>query len=216
MNTKALSFSQADQDLFARGLAQLGCPLSDAQQSACLWFLSELHLWGRAFNMTAIQDPQQMIIRHLLDSLSAVPYLHGDRILDVGTGAGLPGIPLSIARSDCDFYLLDSNQKKQIFVGHVIKKLQLNHAQGIHRTVQAYQVTPKFSTIITRAFASLPEMIALTAHLLSEEGRFLAMMGKPPAASLSLPAGFEMEAVVPLTIPFGTGERHIVKIKRHQ
>lgn len=214
MTPASMVFSQQDRSLLAEGISQLSLMLPPAAQEKCLLFLSELQLWSRAFNMTAIREPREMIIRHVLDSLAVAEFLVGDRILDVGTGAGLPGIPLSIARPDCSFYLLDSNQKKQIFVAHVIKLLGLSNAQGIHSAVEAYQVTSKFSTIITRAFAPLTEMIASTAHLLSDEGRFLAMMGKRPESADPLPSGYEMEALVPVKIPFGTGERHIALIKK--
>lgn len=209
-----INFSQQDKAFFEKGLRALGCELSQAQQSQCLLYLQELSLWGKAFNMTTIQKPQEMIVRHLLDSLSVLPYLFGERIIDVGTGAGLPGIPLSIAKDNATFFLLDSNQKKQVFLSHVIKLLQLNHVQCVTSAVQAYQVAPKFSTIITRAFAPVEKMIALTAHLLSDDGQFVAMMGKRPTEPILLPQGFQFKALIPLKVPFESGERHVAIIQK--
>ncbi|MFI4938700.1 MAG: 16S rRNA (guanine(527)-N(7))-methyltransferase RsmG, partial [Candidatus Berkiellales bacterium] len=127
-------------------------------------------------------------------------------------GAGLPGIPLSILCQDKQFYLLDSSQKKQQFVALAIKSLRLMNATGVLSSAQTYQPEQKFSTILTRAFAPLTQMITMTKHLLDEDGRFLAMMGKSPE-NLTLPTGFSLEKVVVLKVPQENAARHLAIIR---
>lgn len=192
-----------------RGTQALGLSLSDKQHNQLLDYVLLLHKWNLRFNLTAVKEAQAMVSRHLLDSLSIGEYLWGDEIIDVGTGAGLPGIPLSIVYPHKQFILLDSNQKKQVFVSQAIKMLSLENVGCVCDTVQTYQSEQKFSTILTRAFAPLPKMITLTAHLCSNEGRFLAMMGKAEQDVLSLPPGFCIERVVELNVPGESAQRHL-------
>lgn len=200
-----LSLNNCDNQLES-GLTSMGLALSAQQKEQLLLFLSMIVHWNEHFNLTAVRSPQEMVRRHLLDSLSVLPYLHGQNILDVGTGAGLPGIPLSIADPLRNYYLLDSSQKKQIFVSQVIQETGLKNAYSIHAAVETYQPTQKFSTILTRAFAPLPRMIALTKHLLVPEGRFLAMIGKVKSEELE---GVEVEEIVTLNVPEESAERHL-------
>ncbi|MGD9592524.1 MAG: 16S rRNA (guanine(527)-N(7))-methyltransferase RsmG, partial [Candidatus Berkiella sp.] len=151
--------------------------------------------------------------RHLLDSLSIGAYLEGGRVIDVGTGAGLPGIPLAIMMPETSFFLLDSNHKKQVFVSQVAKSLSLKNVVCVHSEVKAYQPTEKFSTIVTRAFAPLAQMIDLTAHLLAPNGRFAAMMGKVEQ-NIALPLGFELQHMVSLHVPGEIAQRHLAIIAR--
>lgn len=207
--------SLAELSLLEDGLYQLGITASPLQREQLLAFVVMLHKWNRAMNLTAIRDPRQMISRHLLDSLSILPYLCGDKVIDVGTGAGLPGIPLSILCPDMSFTLLDSNQKKQIFVSQAVKSLSLKNVQCVYSTVQTYQPVQKFSTILTRAFTQLSRMISLTIHLLDDNGRFLAMMGKVEQEPLTLHE-VHIEQIVSLKVPGETAQRHLAIIARQK
>ena len=191
----------------------MGISLEPTQLEQLQAFLEGLIQWNACFNLTAVRSPQEMITRHLLDSLSVISYLSGPTILDVGTGAGLPGIPLSIVAPTFQYFLLDSNQKKQVFVSQMIRRLSLTHVNAVHTSVEAYQPTQKFSTIITRAFAPLPRMITLTRHLLESEGRFLAMLGKATPEKLEVPEAFEIERVVSLSVPMESAERHLAIVR---
>lgn len=195
------------------GLKAMQCVLLPAQIHQLVVFLEMLVQWNARFNLTAVRSPSEMIRRHVLDSLAITSYLSGPTVLDVGTGAGLPGIPLSIADPSREYYLLDSNQKKQIFVSQVIRALSLSHVNAVHTTVETYQPTQKFSTIVTRAFAPLPRMVALTQHLLAPEGRFLAMMGKIPPQGLEVPEGVRIERVASLNVPGENAERHLAIVQ---
>lgn len=206
--------NKACEKLFLQGAKALGLPLSATQCELSLAYLEMLHRWNQRMNLTAIRDPIEMVRRHLLDSLAVYPYVQGDRVIDVGTGAGLPGIPLSILLPDKQFFLLDSNHKKQVFVSQVAKSLSLKNVHCIHREVKAYQPTEKFSTILTRAFAPLPEMISLTEHLLAQDGCFAAMLGKVEESPVALLEGFEMKHMVSLKVPGEMAQRHIGIIKR--
>lgn len=203
------------ETLLLQGMAKMQIDISLSQKAQLIDYLHLLDKWNRAFNLTAVREPIKMVGRHLLDSLAISPYLHGKQIIDVGTGAGLPGIPLSILCPEKNFFLLDSNQKKQIFLTQVVKLLSLKNVQCIHSLVEAYQPTEKFSTILTRAFASPAEMIHLTKHLLAEDGQFLAMMGKIPEG-FQLPVGFEMKQIISLQIPNEEAQRHLGIVTREK
>lgn len=198
--------------LLLKGLKELKIESTLADREKLLAYLALLDKWNKRFNLTAVRVVQEMVGRHLLDSLSILPYLHGNRLIDVGTGAGLPGIPLSILQPSKAFFLLDSNQKKQIFVSHVVKSLSLVNVQCVTQPVQIYQPSEKFSTILTRAFAPLDRMLALTGHLLANEGCFLAMMGKISDENLVLPTGYIMQEVVSLNVPGEKADRHLAII----
>ncbi len=202
------------QKRFKKGLQTLALEANEQQITKCIDYLELMHKWNQRLNLTAIRNPIEMVSRHLLDSLAIYPHLVGQRMIDVGTGAGLPGIPLSIMAPQCQFFLLDSNHKKQVFVNQVVKSLSLTNVSCVHSEVGAYQPTEKFSTILTRAFAPLEHMIPLTSHLLAQEGRFLAMMGKVEQNSLSTPQGFEIENIISLKVPGEEGERHLAIISK--
>lgn len=196
-----------------KGLVSLKIEPTTVLIDSLLCFLEMLLQWNERFNLTAVREPIHMVSRHVLDSLSILPYLHGKTVLDVGTGAGLPGIPLSIADSARQYYLLDSNQKKQVFVTQVVRRLALANAFPLHTSVERYQPAEKFSTIVTRAFAPISRMIALTQHLLAPQGRFLAMIGKTTADRLEVPEGCIIEAIISLEVPGEHADRHLAIIK---
>ena len=178
-------------------------------------YLQLLLKWNKAYNLTAIRDLETMRIKHIADSLAVNPYLHGDVILDVGTGAGLPGIPLAIINPGKHFILLDSNGKKVRFLRQVIQALALKNVQAVQARVEEYQPNQPISSIISRAFASICDMLSLTARLANEETQFLAMKGIVPQDELAhLPEGFKLMAVHELKIPTLDEPRCLIVIKK--
>jgi 16S rRNA (guanine527-N7)-methyltransferase len=196
------------------GLLAMDIALSERQQQRLLDYLALLLKWNKAFNLTAIRDANEMVSRQLLDSLSILPLLRGTRVLDVGTGPGLPGIPLAVARPDCQFTLLDSNGKKTRFVQQSVVTLGLDNVQVVRDRVEGYRPAAGFDTITSRAFAALPKMLQLTEHLLDERGRLLAMKGTVPGEEITelAAAGYRVE-VVPLRVPESDGQRHALLVE---
>lgn len=198
-----------------QGLTAMGIDLPPGAEARLLEYLQLLEKWNRAYNLTAVRDPDQMIGRHLLDSLVVLPYLHGARVLDVGTGAGLPGIPLALARPALRFTLLDSNAKKTRFVTQAVHALGLGAVSVVHARAETFQPPERFDTVIARAFASIPDMLAATRHLCAPGGRWLAMKGVFPQEELAgIPAGVHAE-VKPLRVPGLEAARHVVIIEPH-
>lgn len=183
-------------------------------QEKMLRYLSMMREWNRVFNLTSITQPKEMILLHLLDSLSVNPFLHGDTIIDIGTGAGLPGIPLALVNPNKKFVLLDSNQKKIRFLNQVIYDLNINNVETAHARVEKYE-HQRFDSILSRAFSSLKVMLETTKHLLSDTGQFLAMKGIYPEKELKdIPAEFNVIAVHKLTIYKLNAERHLVCMEK--
>ncbi len=147
-------------------------------------YLTLLHKWNQTYNLTAVRDIQAMVGRHVLDSLAILPWIAGRRVLDVGTGAGLPGIPLALVHTNMTFVLLDSNGKKTRFLQEVKRQLQLDHVEVIQSRVEDYQPDLGFDTVVSRAFSSIQEMINGTQHLLKPHGIWLAMKGASPLDEL--------------------------------
>jgi 16S rRNA (guanine527-N7)-methyltransferase len=188
--------------------------LSEAQRDRLLGFLDLLQRWNRAYNLTAVRDPASMVSHHLLDSLSLVPYLRGDSILDLGTGAGLPGLPLAIVDPRRRFWLLDSNGKKVRFVRQVVLELGLGNVEPVHSRIESYRPARKFSTIVTRAVASVAQIHTQALPLLERPGLLLIMKGRYPVDELADPAlaGLDL-AARPLRVPTLDGERHLIEIR---
>ena len=197
------------------GAAALSMELSTAQVERLLRFLGLLVQWNRAYNLTAVRDPGEMLTRHLLDSLTVRPFLFGDSVLDLGTGAGLPGLPLAICEPDRRFWLLDGNGKKIRFVRHAAMELGLANLKAVQGRSESYRPGLKFSTIASRAVAAIHEIHGQAAPLLESPGRLLVMKGRYPAEELGNPAlaGLDL-AVHPLRVPFLEGERHLIEIRR--
>jgi 16S rRNA (guanine527-N7)-methyltransferase len=199
----------------SQGARELGVDLSEVQHEKLLGYLSLLIKWNKAYNLTAVRDPDEMVSRHLLDSLSVVPYIQGERQLDVGSGGGMPGIPLAILFPDMHVTCLDSNGKKTRFLTQVKLELKLDNLQVIHSRAEAFQPEQPFTGIISRAFSSLEDFTQWTRHMGDTHTRWLAMKGLHPADELvALPADFRLESAQALAVPGCQGQRHLLILRR--
>jgi len=194
---------------------QFGLELSDDDAARMLRLLDELDGWNQRMNLTAIRERPQQITKHLLDSLSVQPFLRGDRILDVGTGAGFPGLPLAIVNPERQFVLLDSTAKKLKFIEHVAQLLELQNVTTVHTRAEDHRVDDRFSTVLSRAVGPVDRFVKWAGHLCVGGGRLLAMKGRYPTDELkSLPNGWKLAAVHRLDVPGLDEERHLVEICR--
>ncbi len=196
----------------ADGLAELGIALPDAAQRQLLAFRDLLLKWNKTYNLTALRDPDQAISHHLLDSLAILPHVGAGPLLDVGSGGGLPGIPLAIARPELAVAMVDTVQKKASFLQQASIELGLKNVTVHHARVEEMQ--GQYAQISSRAFAEIGLFVSLTRHLLAPGGRWLAMKGVRPDAELkALPADVAVEAILPLTVPGLAAERHLIILK---
>lgn len=201
----------------SRLLADAGISLTDHQKTLLVAYVDMLHKWNKAYNLTSVRDPNEMLVRHILDSIVVAPYLQGQRFIDVGTGPGLPGIPLAIVLPDAHFTLLDSLGKRVRFLRQVQHELKLENITPVQNRVEAYPSEPPFDGVISRAFASLNDMVSWCHHLPGEKGRFYALKGQLPGDEIaSLPDNFSVESVEKLHVPQLEGERHLVIIKSNK
>lgn len=184
-----------------RGIIQLGMQVSAETQVKLLDYLALLVKWNKVYNLTAIRDPGQMLSHHLLDSLAVIPHLRAGRWLDVGCGAGLPGLVLAIVQPEWQFVLLDSNSKKTGFVQQAIIELGLRNVQVRCARVEEYQSTDKFDGITSRAFTELGDFLRMTRHLIAPQGRWVAMKGMPENELAGMPDDCVMEEIIPLRVP---------------
>ena len=200
-------------ELLRDGLAQLKIVIKESEQETLLEYLALLVKWNKVYNLTAIRDSNKMVSNHLLDSLAVLPYLWPSRWLDVGCGAGLPGIVLAIARPEWKFALLDSNSKKTSFVQQAVIELGLKNVSVYCERVDLWQANEKFDGIISRAFAEMTEFIRLTRHLISENGQWAAMKGIPEQELKELPEGCEVKKIISLQVPGLMARRCLVIAK---
>lgn len=196
----------------AAGLAELGIALPEEAQHKLLAFRDLLLKWNKTYNLTALRDPAQAISHHLLDSLAILPHIGAGPLLDVGSGGGLPGIPLAIARPELSVSMVDTVQKKATFLQQAAIELGLKNIQAHHARVEEMQ--GQYAQISSRAFAEIGLFISLTRHLLAPGGRWLAMKGVRPDDELqALPADITVEAIIPLKVPGLDAERHLIILK---
>lgn len=198
----------------ARGARTLGLTPDEGQLDALLQLIGLLRKWNKAYNLTAITAAPDILRKHLLDSLSVLPFVAGPRIVDVGTGAGFPGLPIAIMRPDWSLTLLDSHAKKLRFIDHVAAELKLDNVTTLHSRVEDSEAGAGFDTVICRAFTSLPRFVELAGHLLADGGKAVAMKGRADTESgdtLSEPWQVEMTRVV---VPLLADERHVFEIRR--
>ncbi len=196
----------------AEGAAQAGLQLDDNAIGACMDFLTLLFQWNRVHNLTGPVSPADAVTRHLLDSLFISPFLRGTRALDIGSGAGFPGLPLAIARPDIDWTLLDNRVKRIGFLSQARARLRLLRVSIEHCRVEDYRPDKNFDTLVTRAVAALPTLVGITEHLRGDGVRLIAMKGKFPGSELKAlsPDLREKVDVVRLNVPGLDAERHAV------
>lgn len=199
----------------ATGLGALGLDLSAVQQQQLLDYVALIAKWNKVYNLTAVRDPEAMLTQHLLDSLAVLPHLLGvSRIIDIGSGAGLPGIPVAIARPECKMTLLDSIHKKSTFQRQACLELGLTNTEVVCERVEHFKPAVGFEVAISRAFSDLSEFARLSAHLLEKGGKLCAMKGIYPHEELGkLPQQFKLQEVIPLTVPGMDANRHLVIIR---
>ena len=198
----------------AAGIAALGLTLPDGAAAKLLAYLALLDKWNRVYNLTAVRDAERMVSHHLLDSLAAVPYFQGETVLDVGSGGGLPGIPLAIVRPDLQVTLIDSIAKKTAFLLQAKAELGLANLQVITGRVEHFRPETGFDIVTSRAFSDLREFITLTRHLLKPGGRWLAMKGLYPNEEIAqLPAGVKVSADHALVVPGLEASRHLIVLE---
>jgi 16S rRNA (guanine527-N7)-methyltransferase len=193
-----------------RGIAQLDIALDAEAQRKLLDYLALLHKWNKVYNLTAIRDPQQMVSNHLLDSLAILPHLWPGRWLDVGCGAGLPGVVMAIARPDWQIAMLDSNSKKTGFVQQAIIELGLKNASVHCVRVEEWRPAQPFDGIVSRAFTELGDFLRVTRHLMAEGGRWAAMKGVAEQELAGVPEWCRVERVIPLQVPGLKAARSLV------
>lgn len=197
------------------GAQEMGVALDGAQAEAMLRLTAELREWNRRVNLTAITGPADMVDKHLLDSLSVQPHLHGRRVADIGTGAGFPGLPLAIVNPRRSFTLIEATGKKCLFVRHAVELLGIGNVEVIQARAESWKPRALFDCVIARALGKLADFVRVAGHLCARDGRMLAMKGRHPTAEMhALPAGWRVLALHDLSVPGLAAERCVVEIGR--
>jgi len=200
-------------DQLKRGLVALGLNYGADVQRRLIAYLALIEKWNRTYNLTAIREVEKMVSHHLLDCLAVAPHIQGERLLDVGSGAGLPGIPLALTHVEMQVTLLDSNRKKAAFLNQAVIELGLTNANVCDQRVESLSSATRYDMIISRAFSDMGEFVQSTRHLLAPGGRFAAMKGLYPYEEIEkLPPGCKVLQILPLAVPGLDGARHLVLI----
>ncbi|WP_354622881.1 16S rRNA (guanine(527)-N(7))-methyltransferase RsmG [Psychromonas sp. MME2] len=195
-------------------LEKTSLQVTEIQKDKLIKLVELLSKWNKAYNLTSVRDPKQMLVKHIMDSIVVSPYIQGKRLIDVGTGPGLPGLPLAILNPDKEFVLLDSLGKRIRFIRQAILELGLKNVTTVQSRVEEYQPEEKFDVVLSRAFASLHDMLFWCKHLPNEKGHFLALKGQFPEIEIAqLNESFEFIESISLQVPNLEGERCLVKIK---
>jgi 16S rRNA (guanine527-N7)-methyltransferase len=206
--------SDHPRDVLVAGLAELGLDLEARQLEQLLALCALVREWNEKFNLTAITEPVAMVQKHLLDSLTVQPWIEGPFVIDVGSGAGFPGLPLAIANPAHRFTLLDSTAKKVGFLAHAAKELGLRQVTATCARAEAFQPVQRAQTVVSRALGSVAEFVRVAGHLCARSGRMLAMKGKDPGAELAaLPRGWHVANVERLRVPGLDDARHLVILR---
>ena len=197
-------------------ITQSDIELTEKQTAQLIQYVELLTKWNKAYNLTSVRDPSEMLIKHIMDSLVVGPCLQGEHFIDVGTGPGLPGIPLAILYPEKKFTLLDSLGKRITFLRQVVFQLKLDNVSPVLSRVEKFQPEELFDGVLSRAFASLNDMVTWCKHLTAcEKGRFYALKGQYPKDELSqLPAEIELVTSYPIVVPKLQGERHLIELKK--
>ena len=199
----------------AGGLAALGVAAPPGVEEKLVAYVALIAKWNKVHNLTAVRDPAQMIALHVLDSIAVLPHLDGVQVLDVGSGAGLPGIPLAIVRPHLEVTLLDSNQKKTSFQQQAIIELRLTNVRAVNARVEAWETDSRFDVVISRAFADTADFVSNAGHLVAPGGVLAAMKGVYPHEELArMPSAYKLKSIVALRVPGVDAERHLVLIER--
>ncbi|PHI37324.1 16S rRNA (guanine(527)-N(7))-methyltransferase RsmG [Pseudoalteromonas sp. GCY] len=196
-------------------LADTSIELSEQQKQQLVEYVQLLDKWNKAYNLTSVRDPKEMMVKHIMDSLVVAPHLTGSNYIDVGTGPGLPGMVLAIARPDINFVLLDSLGKRVRFLMQVKHGLGIENVTPVQSRVEEYQPSVKLDGVLSRAFASLQDMIQWCSHLIDNQGVFIALKGQYPADELEqLPNGVSLSQDISLVVPKLEGERHLIILSK--
>lgn len=202
------------ENILAGGLREMGLDIDEVTQSGLLNYVALIQKWNKVYNLTAVRDPEKMVVQHLLDSLAVLPYLAGTRVIDVGTGPGLPGIPLALVNPALEVTLLDSNHKKTSFLRQACLELSLKNTVVVCERVEMWRPAEKYDVVISRAFSDLSEFANLALHLCQSKGQMLAMKGVYPHEELvRLPPTVALQGVEPLKVPGLNAERHLVLLR---
>ena len=203
--------------ILASGLEALSLDLTDNQQHQLVEFVLLIDKWNKAYNLTSVRCPKQMMVKHILDSLAIVPHLTGENIIDVGTGPGLPGMPLAIAFPDKTFTLLDSLGKRVRFMTQCVHTLKLTNVTPVNSRVENHVGDKPYDIVLSRAFASLKDMLHWCQHLVDSDGQFLALKGQFPQSEIDeVSDHFQVVNTENITVPNLDGERHLVWLKKTQ
>lgn len=199
-------------------IALTSLEVSDQQRSQLVGYVEMLDKWNKAYNLTSVRDPQEMLVKHIMDSIVVSTHLQGESFIDVGTGPGLPGIPLSIMNPDKQFVLLDSLGKRIRFIKQVLHELKIENVTPVQSRVEEYLPEDKFDAVLSRAFASMTDMVEWCHHLpKSNGGLFLALKGQLPQSEIEqLPEWCSVTDIKALTVPQLEGERHLVILSRKE
>lgn len=202
------------EQILENGLAAMELPLCSATKQRLLDYVALLHKWNKAYNLTAVRDPEQMVSRHVLDSLSIMPWVTGPGLLDIGTGAGLPGLVLAMVNPELQVTLVDSNGKKVRFQQHACLALGIDNAEPVHTRIEAFKPSQPFEQIVSRAFSSLTDFVQLSQPFLASGGEWLAMKGRLDTEDTTLPSGIQTHENVALNVPGEAGQRHLVRVRQ--
>lgn len=202
-------------DILLKGADALELTLTQQQQDQLVGYVLLMNKWNKAYNLTSVRDPEQMMVKHILDSLAVTKHINAAKVIDVGTGPGLPGIPLAIMHPDKAFTLLDSLGKRVRFMKQVAHELSLTNVTPIQSRVEEHQPEQPYDAVLSRAFASLKDMLHWCQHLVDSDGVFLALKGQYPEQEVAdMGDAFSLSSVESLLVPDLVGERHLLTITK--
>lgn len=210
-----LSLQAILRDKLKSLVAQTELSVDEQQIQKLVGFVLLMHKWNKAYNLSSVRDPEQMLVKHILDALVVTPFVTGKNVADVGTGPGLPGIPLAIMHPDKQFTLIDSLGKRIRFVKQACYELNINNVIAVQSRVEDVVPAPFFDIVVSRAFASLNDMLCWCAHLVDNGGEFLALKGQLHQDELNdVPSQFKIVETTMLYVPSLVGQRHLVSIHK--